>query len=198
VPLDEIVELLGVLVEKSILKRDLRSGNAPRYWLLETIQQFGRRRLREIDEELAGRERHLDWMAGLARSVGAFDRRQVELFKRMDSERDNLWAALEFCLSERGPAQRAGEFAQHLVAYWTCRGSFGDLRRVLTSLAEQVPEESAARAHLLCAAAVMANSQNDFDASVSLGRESLRIAAQLKDTEGMALSQTWLAIPLAV
>ncbi|MDQ6877555.1 MAG: NB-ARC domain-containing protein, partial [Candidatus Dormibacteraeota bacterium] len=177
VPGDQIVELLGALVEKSIVKRDLRSGNAPRYWLLDTIRQFGRRRLREIDEERGGRERHLDWMAGLARSVGAFDGRQVELFKRMDSERDNLWAALELCLGERHLAPRAGEFAEHLVAYWTCRGSFGDVRRVLTSLAERVPEESASRAHLLRAAAVMASSQNDFDASVSLGRDSLRISA---------------------
>jgi predicted ATPase/DNA-binding CsgD family transcriptional regulator len=195
---DQIVELLGALVEKSIVKRDLRSGNAPRYWLLDTIRQFGRRRLRETDEERAGRERHLDWMAGLSRSVGAFDGRQVKLFKRMDSERDNLWAALDLCLSERDLAPRAGEFAKHLVAYWTCRGSFGDVRRVLTSLAERVQEESASRANLLRAAAVMANSQNDFDASVSLGRDSLRIAAQLKDPDGMALSQTWLAIPLAV
>jgi hypothetical protein len=110
----------------------------------------------------------------------------------------HLWSALELCLGERDLAPRAGEFAEHLVAYWTCRGSFGDVRRVLTSLAERVPEESASRAHLLRAAAVMANSQNDFDASVSLGRGSLRISAQLKDTDGVALSQTWLAIPLAV
>src|SRR6266566_5047333 len=161
-PSDRIVEMLGALVEKSIVKRDLTAGNAPRYALLETIRQFGTRCLREIDEERNGRERHLDWIAGLARSVGAFDSRQIELFKRMDAERDNLWAALEFCLSEPGLAPRGGEFAQHLVAYWTCRGSFGDVRRVLTSLAERAPEDSAPRAQLLLAAAVMANSQNDF------------------------------------
>jgi predicted ATPase/DNA-binding NarL/FixJ family response regulator len=197
-PSDRIVEILGALVEKSIVKRDLTAGNAPRYSLLETIRQFGIRCLREIDEERSGRERHLDWLAGLARSVGAFDSHQIELFKRMDAERDNLWAALEFCLSEPGWAPRGGEFAQHLVAYWTCRGSFGDLRRVLTSLAERAPEDSAPRAQLLLAAAVMANSQNDFDASASMGRESLRIGNLLKDSQVIALAQTWLAIPLSV
>ena len=35
------------LVEKSIVRREMKSGNAPRYWLLETIRQFGRERLRE-------------------------------------------------------------------------------------------------------------------------------------------------------
>ena len=53
----------------------------------------------------------------------------------MDLERDNLWAALEFCLREPGAAPRGAELAQHLLAYWTCRGQFGDLRRMLTSLA---------------------------------------------------------------
>ena len=46
VPQGQIVELLGSLVEKSIVRRELTSGNAPRYWLLETIRQFGRERLR--------------------------------------------------------------------------------------------------------------------------------------------------------
>ena len=195
---DRIVELLGALVEKSIVKRDVSSGNAPRYWLLDTIRQFGRQRLRGIHEESRTQERHLDWIAGLARSIGAFDSRQVELFRRMYLERDNLWAALEFCLSAPGSAPRGGELAEHLLAYWTCRGPFGDVRRVMTSLAERAPKDSAARAHFLRAAAVMANSQNDFEASASLGRESLRIGTQLNDLTVKALSLTWLAIPLAV
>ncbi len=198
VPSDRIVELLGALVDKSIVKRELRSGNAPRYWLLDTIRQYGRQRLREIHEESSTQERHLEWIAGLARSIGAFDSRQVELFKRMYLERDNLWAALEFCLREPGGARPGAELAEHLLAYWTCRGPFADVRRVMTSLAERAPEDSAPRAHFLRAAAVMANSQNDFDASASQIRESLRIGTQLKDSTVTALSLTWLAIPLAV
>ena len=97
VPQEQVVELLGALVEKSIVRRELKSGNAPRYSFLETIRQYGRERLRRPGEELGTQGRHLTWITGLARSVGAFDDRQAELFKRMDLERDNLWAALEFC-----------------------------------------------------------------------------------------------------
>lgn len=198
VPSDRLVEVLGALVEKSIVKRDLRSGNAPRYSLLETIRQYGMRRLRGIGQETRTRERHLDWMTGLARAVGAFDGWQVELFRRMDAERDNLWAALEFCLGEPRAAMRGADLAHNLVPYWTCRGPFGDLRRVLMSLAEQAPDDSGPRAHFLRAAASMANSQNDFDASMSLGRESVRISAQLNDSQSTALSLAWLAIPLGI
>jgi predicted ATPase/DNA-binding CsgD family transcriptional regulator len=198
VPSDRLVELLGALVEKSIVRRDLRSGNAPRYSLLETIRQYGNRRLRAIGEETRTRQRHLDWMAGVARAVGAFDNRQVELFRRMDFERNNVWAALEFCLSEPRAATRGADLAHHLVPYWTCRGPFGDLRRVLAALAEQVPDDSGPRAHFLRAAGAMASSQNDFDASVSLARESVRVSTLLNDSPSTALSLAWLAIPLGI
>jgi DNA-binding CsgD family transcriptional regulator len=116
----------------------------------------------------------------------------------MDLERDNLWAALEFCAREPGSAPMGADLAQHLLAYWSSRGQFGDLRRMLTSLATQTTEDSAARAHYLRAAAVMANSQNDVEARESLARESLRVATASGDPEAVALSLAWLSIPLAM
>ena len=197
-PQERVVELLGSLVEKSIVRRDLKSGNEPRYSFLETIRQYGRERLRDLGEEVRTQRRHLAWITGLARSVGAFDDRQAELFERMDLERDNLWAALEFCAREPDAAPIGADLAQHLLAYWSSRGQFGDLRRMLTSLATQTAEDSAARAHYLRAAAVMANSQNDVEARESLARESLRAATASGDPEAMALSLAWLSIPLAM
>jgi len=44
----------------------------------------------------------------------------------------------------------------------------------------------------------MASSQNDLEASVSLGRDSVRIATQLDDPQALALSLAWLAIPLGI
>ena len=64
VPRERMVELLGALVEKSIVRRELKSGNAPRYWLLETIRQFGRQRLRDAGDEPRIQDRHLAWMSG--------------------------------------------------------------------------------------------------------------------------------------
>jgi len=194
-PSDRVIALLAALVEKSIVKRD-PNLQPPRYELLETLRQYGRQRLRALGEEASAQKRHFDWMLAFAKLVGAFDRRQVEMFKRMDKERDNLWAALEFCLSQPGEAAAGAELAKHLVAYWTGRGPYGDLRRVLTSLAELTPEDSRPRAHLLWAAAAMASSQTDFDACTALSRESLRIGTQLNDAEVVAWSLNWVAISL--
>jgi predicted ATPase/DNA-binding CsgD family transcriptional regulator len=186
-PADQIVDLLVALVEKSILTCDT-SDPDPRYWLLETLRHYGRMRLREFGEEAVTQKRHLEWIRALAKSIGAWDSRQTELFKRMSDERDNLWAALDFCLRHTGEVEAAAELAQHLMAYWACRGPFGDVRRVLTSLADSAPENSTARARLLWVAAVMATSQNDYDACAALAGESLRIGAELKDVEVVAWS----------
>jgi len=197
VPAEQVVRLLTKLVEKSIVKRRL-SGNPPSYSLLETLRQYGRQRLRELGEESSTQKRHFEWICELARLVGAYDSRQAEMFKHMYLQRDNLWAALEFCLGQPGEAARGAELAKHLLAYWSCRGPFSDVRRVLASLAQVAPEDSAPRAHLLWAAAAMASCQNDFEACMALSSESLRIGTLLKDPEILAWSLIWVAIPLSV
>jgi len=180
-PADCTVPVLAELVDKSILKRQLRGDGPPRYWLLETLRQYGRQRLRELGEEAVTQKRHFDWVCRLAAMAGAGDGRQAEAFARMSEERDNMWAALDFCLRQPGEIEAAAELAQHLNAFWQCRGPISDVRRVLASLIEATPEDSLPRGRLLWVAAAQAVAQNDCEASDALGEESLRIGALLHD-----------------
>ena len=188
IPAGRIPGLLGALVDKSILKRQLKGADPPRYWLLETMRQYGLDRLNEAGETDTTAKRHFDWICGLARQAGAWDGRQPETFARMASEHDNLWAALDFCSRQPGELAAAAEAVQHLMAFWACRGPFGDVRRMLTSLAELAPEDSLPRARLLWVASVMAGSQNDYEACAALSAESLRIGTEVKDVEVVAWS----------
>jgi predicted ATPase/DNA-binding CsgD family transcriptional regulator len=191
---EQVPGLLAALVEKSILIYD-QSRRDPRYWLLQTLREYGRTRLREFDQETITQRRHFEWMRALGRSVGAWDGRQPELFHRMDLERANLWSALDFCLQQPEEIDAAAELAQHLMAYWACRGPFSDVRRILTSLAEATVEDSASRGRLLWVAAVMAGSQNDYDGCVALTDESLRIGTAAKDVEVVGWSLIESAVP---
>jgi predicted ATPase/DNA-binding CsgD family transcriptional regulator len=194
-PASRIAGLLGTLVDKSILKRQLKGADPPRYWLLETMRQYGLAWLAEIGEQATIGKRHFGWICGLARLAGAWDGRQPEMFTRMSNERDNLWAALDFCSRQPGELAAGAEAAQHLMAFWACRGPFGDVRRMLTSLAALAPEDSLPRARLLWVAAVMATSQNDYDACAVLSDESLRIGTEVKDVEVVAWSLLLGAMP---
>jgi predicted ATPase len=195
-PPEQIAGLLGTLVEKSILKRQLKDGSPPRYWLLDTIRQYGQERLREFGEQAAMQKRHFEWVCELAKLAGGWDSRQVESFKRMSGEQDNLWAALEYCAHQPDEIEATSELAQNLFAYWTARGPYGDVRRMLSSLAELAPENSVSRARLLVVSAAMATSQNDYDGCAALSQESYRIATEIRDVEATAWSLVLRAMPL--
>ena len=196
VPDRQIVDLLGALVDKSILTRELRHGRVPRYWLLETLRHYGQQRLRELGEQITTQRRHLAWIGALAGSAGAWDARQAESFTRMSSERDNLWAALSFCSREPAEVAAGARAAWHMMTFWACRGPFSDVRRVLTALAETAPQSSLARAQLLWVASVMAHRENDYGACAALCDASLQIGTELKDVEVVAWSLLVGAIPL--
>ena len=191
----QITGLLGALVDKSILKRQLVDGRSPRYWLLETMRQYGLARLRETGEQRITQQRHFDWIRVLGEAIGAWDSRQVALFDRMHRERDNLWAALDLCARQLASVAAASELAQDLLAYWASRGPFGDVRRVLISLAELAPEDSVARGRLFWVAAIMASSMNDYAACAALSEESLRIGTAAKDVEVVGWALTVSAMP---
>ena len=192
-PADTIAGLLGALVEKSILKRQL-TGSSARYWLLDTIRQYGRQRLRELGEETTVQKRHLAWICALAKIAGAWDARQAEAFRQVDRERDNLWAAVECCLRHPSETAAAAELAQDLSVYWTCRGPLGDVRRILASLTDMTPPESLPRARLLWVTALVAAAQNDYGACAALSEESLRIGRLLSNAEVVGRSLTYLAV----
>jgi len=196
VPAWRVVDMLGALVEKSILTRELRHGRVPRYCLLETLRQYAQQRLRERGEQTTTQHRHLAWICALAGSTGAWDDRQAESFARMSDERDNLWAALNFCAREPAEVAAGARAAWHMMTFWACRGPFSDVRRVLTALAETAPQRSLARAQLLWVAAVMAHRENDYAACAELCDASRQIGTELKDTEVVAWSLLVGAIPL--
>jgi predicted ATPase/DNA-binding CsgD family transcriptional regulator len=194
-PPDRIAILLAALVEKSILKRQLKDSGVPRYWLLETLRQYGRQRLRELGEEAATQKRHFDWICALGKLAGAWDATQAEMLRRMSDERDNLWAALDFCSHHPSEVAAAAELARDLRVYWSCRGPFGDVRRILTFLADLAPVNSVSHARLLYVAAVMALCQNDYETCAALSQQSLRIGTEARDVEIVAWSLITGAVP---
>src|SRR5215472_5526529 len=193
-PKDRVVDLLASLVEKSILKRRPGVGSAMRYLLLDTLRQYGRTRLRELAEEASLQKRHFDWMRALAREAGAWDERQALAVDRIYAERDNLWAALEFCLGQPGEVGAVADMAMDLMVYWECRGPWRDVQRLLTALAELAGKDSLARARLVWVAGTMASAQNDYAGTGEISRECLRIGKLVNDAEMVAESSFLLAV----
>ncbi|HEY2508311.1 MAG TPA: adenylate/guanylate cyclase domain-containing protein [Streptosporangiaceae bacterium] len=100
----DVMDLLGWLVDKSLVVADRASGMI-RYRLLETIRQYcAGELLRAAGDEqvLQLRDRHAEHYLELARTAESAlrDHRQREWFARLDSEWDNLRAAFTHLQAE--------------------------------------------------------------------------------------------------
>ena len=179
---EEIPELVGSLVEKSVLKR--RQGEAAdRFRLLEPLRQFGWERLGEAGEETILRTHHRDWIIELATVAGANDARQVEAFERIRVERANLWAALDFCLSDPAEAEAGAAICRDLWVYWAAQGPATDVRRVLAALLDLIPAPDRSRGALLWISGLFSSQAGDQSTATRMATEALAIGQATSDPE---------------
>ncbi len=189
---EEIPQLVGSLVERSVIQRRQRD-NRDRFRLLEPLRQFGRERLQETGVEHSVRSRHVDWIADLASAVGAEDGRQIELFQRVRAERANIWAALNFCLEDPAEAERGVNICSDLWVYWVSQGPISNVRRVFTALLSANPHASRARARALASAGGLAVAQNDYTLAREMLVEATSVGRDKGDAEVVANSLAFLA-----
>lgn len=116
-----MLDLLTHLVDKSLVTVDLKHGGEPRYYLLETIRQYGRERLSQSGDADSIREQHFAYFLAFARRVESLvvgaDQRMW--FDRLELELDNFRAALEWSLDSGESGAQAGlQMANSLWWFW--------------------------------------------------------------------------------
>ena len=170
---------VAALVEKSILQRDPES-DPPRYSMLETVRQYGRRKLRESGEEVQLQTRHRDWIVRYLAGANVFGGpEEVEAFSRVHREKDNLWSAMDFC---RRQPDAGVVLCAALTNYWLARGPLRDVRRYLEALLPLTGPDQVLRARCLIGIGLFADALDDAAAAEAAGTEALRIASSLGET----------------
>ena len=96
-----LIDLLAQLVDRSLVVVD--DGDPPRYRLLETMRDDGRRRLVAASEEAAVRSRHLAALADIARRFLVSPRAHPDLRAALLAEHDNLREAVEWGVAHPMP-----------------------------------------------------------------------------------------------
>ena len=119
-----VLDHLGALVEKSLISVEADTDGVMRYRMLETMRQFALERLAESGEQHVTRERHLACFLALALEAKA----QLEgptqgaWLKRLDRDRDNLFAAHAWCNHADDGAVRGLRLVSALPRFWLSRG----------------------------------------------------------------------------
>ena len=187
---EEVLGMLSRLVDKSLVAvreegwRDTlpSAGDGP------AVREGEARRFGEEAE--AGR-RHADFFGGFAeeaeRELTGPD--QARWLTRLETEHDNIRAALSFSLGEGGDAGSGVRLAAAMWAFWFARGYLSEGRRWLESAVSRTgPATTLARAKALNGAGWLAAYQDEYGAAKAHIEEGLALYRELGDKEGIASS----------
>jgi predicted ATPase/DNA-binding winged helix-turn-helix (wHTH) protein len=148
---NDMLDLLSHLISKSLVMADSEFAGERRYRLLETVRQYARERLVQVDAAERLRERHFEFFFNEFR--GALPvlshHEQLPCLRRLRMEQENIRAALDWALGSTLRAEHGVELAGALFWYWTKCGLFEEGTRWLelaTRRAAVVPKLVRARA----------------------------------------------------
>lgn len=185
IPAYEIIDLLTNLVSKSLV---VFSDEEARYRLLETVRQYARDKLLETGEAARVRDHHRDWFLAFAeRAESALQGPDQALWlKRLETEHDNLRAALEWSSADSETGLR---LASALWFFWYLRGYVSEGREWLKQfLTKAAQASSSLRAKALYGASMLARAQDDYALATRLLEESLALYRATRDNRGVALA----------
>jgi non-specific serine/threonine protein kinase len=194
-----VIDLVGSLVDQSLLHRDVAPGREPRYRMLETVREYALDRLEASGEAEPMRARHAGHFVGLAEAAGPFLQWQRDTdasVLRLNADVDNLRAAVAWA-SDGGALATFLRLAAALRPFWTMSGRWREGkawidRAVAACDAAPLPLRTA----VIREAAWSARGLGEHDRAEALGQKALTLAREQGDTAAMVHALTllgWMA-----
>ncbi|HEY9420312.1 MAG TPA: tetratricopeptide repeat protein, partial [Thermoanaerobaculia bacterium] len=177
---------LGALVEQSLVRTTADAGRV-RYGMLEPVRQYAAEKLEQSGEAEEARRRHAKHFLAFAERAEPRIKghSQVEWLDRLESENDNLRAAIGWSL-EVDDAQTAARFGWALGMYWVMRSRHGEGRLWMeqTLASTDLPAKMRGRAHW--ALAVCMYGSGDDQRLAAVAEEGVALCRQANDRDGEA------------
>ena len=185
----DTADIMGELIAKSLV-----IPGKGRYWMLETLREYGRHRLEQAGDTEARRRLHAGFYASLAEEagVGLQGPEQSAWLSRLDTEHANLRAALEWSL-DREP-ETGARLAASACGFWQVRGYWSEARSWLDKYAaieDAVP--TGLRSTLMSSSGSLAWRQGDYREASALCEAGLALAREAGDPERTARALRALA-----
>lgn len=198
----DILDLTGLLVEKSMVEADLQD-EVPRYRLLETMRQYGLEKLKAAGEAVVVRDQHLAYFGELAMEVGGpiLTPEQLPWIHRVEAEHDNMLAALDWASGGDSP----GYFIKLTAAlgpFWSTIGRASEgINWLGQALAKGEPslevwgrgEEAASIVKAFFYYGLLAFNQGRYQTSLQAFEKTLQLARLTGDLTFEAMSLTLMS-----
>jgi predicted ATPase/DNA-binding SARP family transcriptional activator/DNA-binding CsgD family transcriptional regulator len=178
---DDALDLLGGLVDKSLVVAGASTRGAVRYRMLEPIRQYAREKLEESGEAVEVRGQHAAFFLALAEEAEPeLDGPQQGLWvERLECEHDNMREALSWSL-EWGKAELALRLGAALWPFWFAQGylseGIGWLEEILGA---SEPAVAPARVKVLEGMGWLTQRQGDTKRATAAYEEMLTLSREL-------------------
>ena len=193
----DLLDGVSSMVDKSLLQQVEHANGESRFVMLETIREYALEKLEASGEVALTKRAHAAYCLVLAEEAATEQSgpETAEWLKRFGFEHDNFRAALEW-LTKTEDAEWGLRLGTALFRFWEMREYLAEGRDRLGKLLAlaAAAARTKARARALFAAGVLAVEQGDYPSAEVLIRESLDIARQLHDKQGVAVSLNALAV----
>lgn len=192
----KLIDLLSRLVEQSLLIKEEQAG-AARYRLLDTIRHYALEKLRASGEAPPLRRLHLEYYLDLAEKAQPqlLGENQGAWLDRLETEHDNLRAALEWSARGEDNPEAALRLSAALWRFWDMRGYITEGRRWLDeSLGLDGHATAQIRAKALNAAGNLALEQGDYDRATEFYNAALVLRREAGERRGEANSFSNLGV----
>ncbi|MFB6441043.1 NB-ARC domain-containing protein [Streptomyces sp. NPDC056411] len=175
---EEVRTALAGLSAKSVLSRE-----GPRYRMLDTLREYGRLWLGELDEAAALADRHAAYFVDFGRRAerGWLGREQVAWYRRVADAHIDLCTALDHLLVTA--PERALELSAAIGFFWSCCGHLHEARDYVARALAGQRGASRARTRALWALGIAVLLQGDLKRADELGLECSRAARADDDAE---------------
>ncbi|MDP8974589.1 MAG: helix-turn-helix domain-containing protein [Actinomycetota bacterium] len=190
---EEVLGILGRLVEQSLVVVEPGVDDERRYRMLEPIRQYALEELEESGEAEQTRRRHVEFFLDLAERAEPEHKGpdQVEWLERVEKEHANLRAAMGWALSV-GEAETAAR-GWALWIFWWYHSHQREGRRWMEAVLER-DLSPPARAKVLMVAGSMAFGHGDYEQSERYCGECLALSEQTGDRLRAAWSRVGLGL----
>ncbi len=181
---EDVLDLVGSLVEQSLLTVETNQGGEVRYGMLEPVRQYALERAEEAGESEGARRRHAAFFLALAERAAKELRgpAQVGWLESLERENGNLRAAMYRAIygDVADGAEVAARLGWALWVFWWLRGHQEEGRSSMETLLEADPPLHL-RARVVQVANAMAYTQGDFEACARYSREALELSRAAGD-----------------
>ena len=185
----DALDVVGSLLDKSLLRQPEEGSGPARFRMLETIREYAGEQLVALGEADELRRRHAEYFAALAEEIAAdvMGPRQRELLDRMERDHDNIRVAIAACI-ELGEGGLALRLLAACWRFWQMRGYLGEGRERARRILEipGIPDDTVARARAEEAAGGLAYWQGELEDAREHYGIALRIHRALGDESEVA------------